>query len=185
MIDKITRKKNNFTQISNKLLYDERLSYKARGIFCYLWGKPNDWKVLVKEDLVRNGKETEYSIRQALLELKEFNYIRWERCYEKTSTGKKVIVGIHYFLDDEGQVSLHCDSLNEESLNEESLNEVTRNEYIYINNKDINNTYINNKEKKTNKKEKCSLKKSEIEEFFLRFYKLYKKKQRRIFNITF
>lgn len=144
MTDKINRKRNTkFSQISNKILYDERLSYRARGIFAYLWAKPDDWKVLVKYDLVKNGKETEFSIRNALRELREFGYMDWKRIYkpaneELKGKGKKLISGIEYFLDDEGLNSLRCDSQHEDGLDEDGQHE--------YNNTDLTNTYLTNTE---------------------------------------
>ena len=38
-------KKENipFTLVSNTVLLDEKLSAKAKGIYCYLYSKPDDW----------------------------------------------------------------------------------------------------------------------------------------------
>jgi len=37
-------KTTNFTQISNEVLLDERLSFKARGILALLLSRPKNWK---------------------------------------------------------------------------------------------------------------------------------------------
>lgn len=34
---------NKFTVISNNEVQDKRLSWKARGIFSYLWSMPDNW----------------------------------------------------------------------------------------------------------------------------------------------
>lgn len=40
---KIRKVESNFTQVSNNPLNDKRLSWKAKGIFAYLYSKPDDW----------------------------------------------------------------------------------------------------------------------------------------------
>lgn len=63
-------KTNHFTIIPNDLACDERLSFEARGVLCYLLSKPNDWKVNCK-DIQRSGdigRQKAYSILSELIE---------------------------------------------------------------------------------------------------------------------
>lgn len=98
LISRNLKKKSsrNFTQIANDFMSNSSISFKAKGIFTYLWGKPDDWQVIVK-DIAARGKENESAIRSAFKELKDNGFMKWERIYKK---GK--LTGIDYFLCDEG-----------------------------------------------------------------------------------
>jgi hypothetical protein len=138
MTDRINKRKTcNFAQISNKILYDSRLSFEARGIFSYIWGKPDDWKVLVKNDLVNNNNTSEYAVREALRQLKQYGYINWIRIYEK---GK--IVGIEYSLDDEGNL-LSVDGQHEVGQHDDTQHDDQHHVY---NKKEVKNTDISKKD---------------------------------------
>ena len=50
MLDR-KRKKNGFTQVSNAMLEDTRLSWRAKGLLCYMLSRPDNWKIN-KTDLV-------------------------------------------------------------------------------------------------------------------------------------
>lgn len=45
---KLNRPKNDFTIVSNFLLNDKTLSFKAKGLFAYLFSKPDDWDFSVE-----------------------------------------------------------------------------------------------------------------------------------------
>lgn len=68
------RKKNGFTQISNTMLEDERLSWRAKGILSYMLSRPDNWKIN-KTDLYKKGKEGRDAMQNALNELKELGYL--------------------------------------------------------------------------------------------------------------
>jgi hypothetical protein len=75
------RKKNGFTQISNSVFEDERLSYRAKGVLGYLLSRPNNWK-FNKTDLVRRSAEGRDAVYTAIEELKELNYLHIYPNYE-------------------------------------------------------------------------------------------------------
>jgi hypothetical protein len=75
-IYKMAGKKDPFARIPKYLLDDERLSWKAKGILCYLCGKPDGWKVRVT-DVVNNGTDGKAAVRAALNELREFGYAQY------------------------------------------------------------------------------------------------------------
>jgi len=128
--------KNNFTQISNVIINDVNLSYKAKGIFLYLWSKPDNWVVRIN-DLSNNGKEGSHAIYSALQELEELGYLNRKRFYEN---GK--VAGIDYNLFEE---LVDSENLNYENLNEE--NQAHSNKEVLIINNDSN---IKEKIKKEN-----------------------------------
>ncbi len=62
-----------FARVSKKMLADERLTFRAKGILSYLLGKPRDWKVRIK-DVVNQGPEGIDAIRAGLMELRRTGY---------------------------------------------------------------------------------------------------------------
>ena len=84
-------KKINYTVVSNKFLNNEKLSFKAKGVFMYLWSKPDGWKINVK-NITNYGTEGDKAVRTAMHELKNLGYINWI----------PVQGGYDYFIDDEG-----------------------------------------------------------------------------------
>ena len=65
---------NKFTMVSNSVLNDPALSFKAKGVFVYLWSKPDDWVVRIK-DLCNHGQEGKTAIYSALQELEDAGYL--------------------------------------------------------------------------------------------------------------
>lgn len=68
-------KKNNFTITDNKLIKDERLSWKARGIFIYLWAMPDDWNFYVDE-VAKHSKDGIKALKSGLSELEKYGYLK-------------------------------------------------------------------------------------------------------------
>ncbi|MFE0930624.1 hypothetical protein ACFW4O_30795 [Streptomyces mutabilis] len=69
---------DQFTQISNGLFRDGRLSYKAKGIFGYISTHRSGWRVTIA-DLVRLGPDGREAVRTGLKELEEHGYLIRER----------------------------------------------------------------------------------------------------------
>lgn len=67
------KREDPFARIDKKMLDDDRLSFKAKGILAYLIGKPNDWKLRIA-DLVNRSREGIDSVRAGLLELRRNGY---------------------------------------------------------------------------------------------------------------
>lgn len=84
MIFRIQRREKGFVQIDNALLENEVLSWKAKGLLCYLLSKPADWRVILG-DLVARGTDGPTAIRSALVELRGAGYARLET--SRTSAG--------------------------------------------------------------------------------------------------
>lgn len=72
------RKDRNFTVIDNTCLKDERLSWKAKGVFVYLLSLPENWKIHYSE-IATHAKDGRDSLRNAVNELKEFGYLTVEQ----------------------------------------------------------------------------------------------------------
>ena len=68
---------SNFTTVPNNVINDERLSWKAKGLFAYFVSKPTDW-VIRKSDLVKRSTDGVTSMRSARKELEEAGYLKRE-----------------------------------------------------------------------------------------------------------
>lgn len=75
------RKENQFAQISNDLINNKGLSYKALGILTYILAKPDDWQVYMS-DLERET-DGEKSVRNGLNELIEKKFVQRYRVFNK------------------------------------------------------------------------------------------------------
>lgn len=76
-----------FFVMSRALAEDDRLSYAARGMMCYLLSKPDDWELRMG-DLIKNSPGGLRHVRAILHELSELGYLR--RTREKTTGGRFV-----------------------------------------------------------------------------------------------
>ena len=72
------KSKEGWTTIDNSILEDESLSWRAKGLACYLISKPNDW-VIRMPHLIHVGKEGEKAVRTALQELAIAGYLMRHR----------------------------------------------------------------------------------------------------------
>lgn len=76
---------NNFAMIPNELLDDVRLSWKAKGVLCYLLRLPPDWKVY-SEEVAKHSTDGIDSLATTINELIEMGYI--ERVKLRGSKGR-------------------------------------------------------------------------------------------------
>lgn len=67
-----------FTQVSNKILNDKNISWKAKGLWAYLFSKPNDWDFSGKR-IAKDGVDGVRATYSGLKELEENGYIERER----------------------------------------------------------------------------------------------------------
>lgn len=91
MANKIQKRESNFTQVSNSFLRDSNISFKAKGLFCYMFSMSEDWNFTIRS-IAKQQKDGEASIISAMNELKEYGYITYTKHQDGTGT---------YFLDDE------------------------------------------------------------------------------------
>lgn len=73
-----TRLSANFTQISNDLLTDSALSFKAKGVLCYLLSRPQGDQVHMRE-MVAQSADGDYAVSRAVHELVRLALVRHER----------------------------------------------------------------------------------------------------------
>lgn len=88
-----TEKVQNYSVIDNTVFKDRELSWKAKGLLCYLLSLPNDWKINV-EDLITRSTDGDKSTRTALNELISAGYITKETVRKKNG----MIEGCNYVV---------------------------------------------------------------------------------------
>lgn len=70
--------KANFTQIPNKMLLDNNLSFGARILFCYLASKPDNWKI-INSDICKTLMVSKETVSKYFNELLKTGWISRER----------------------------------------------------------------------------------------------------------
>lgn len=131
MKDRVNKKRtDNFTTTSNKILQDSRLSYEAIGVFMYLWSMPDDWQVMVKQ-VMKHNNSSEYKVRQALRELRDFGYMKWTRTQG------------YFIYDMREDGTFHCGDIQHNKIHYSD----NQHNDIYIQNNNINKTITQTKEK--------------------------------------
>lgn len=68
------RPERDFTIIPNSVLRDDCLSYRARGLLCYLLSQPPDWQVSSARLTLMTGEGRD-TVRAALRELVKVGYL--------------------------------------------------------------------------------------------------------------
>jgi len=74
----IKQRQKGFTTIDNKVIRDDKLSWKARGIFAYLWSQSDDWN-FYETEIVKHSVDGRNSLRTGLKELEKFGYLKRKR----------------------------------------------------------------------------------------------------------
>ena len=78
-----TNVKSGFTQISNAILLDERLSFKARGILALILSRPTNWRIYVMELIARSAKDGKKAVQSGIKELFEIGYLTLSSNYNQ------------------------------------------------------------------------------------------------------
>ena len=128
------KRQNKFTQISNDVLVDENLSYKAKGILAYLLSRPADWNIYENE-IEKHSKDGIDSVRTGIKELIDNGYV-----VRQKSRVKGMFDGYEYAVSD------NKDDLKDIDRIGFSVNGKTENGFSHITNTDITNKDITNKE---------------------------------------
>jgi hypothetical protein len=75
VIIRAARPRENFTIVSNAIVRDHRLTWKARGLLIYLLSQPDHWRTSTAR-LASVGPEGIHAVRAGLKELEQAGYIR-------------------------------------------------------------------------------------------------------------
>jgi len=85
---------NPYAQINKKCLEDDSLSWKAKGVLCYLLSRPDNWQICVGQ-LVAVSIDQGHSTKSAIKELIKAGYIK--RSQKKLENGR--IDGYEYTIE--------------------------------------------------------------------------------------
>lgn len=85
----------NFSILSNAMLRDTRLTFKARGLLAYMLSHAGRWNMTVKSVATINGVGQD-QVRSALSELEALGYARRERARNDDGT----LGGVDWFISD-------------------------------------------------------------------------------------
>lgn len=88
--NKINKRERDFAQISNNFLRDPKISFKAKGLFSYMFSMQEGWHFTI-QSIANQQKDGQAAIIAAMRELKSRGYIT----YTKNSDGSGT-----YYLDD-------------------------------------------------------------------------------------
>ncbi len=108
-----------FTAIPNQFLRDNNISFKAKGLFTYMYSMKNGWNFTIKS-ISKQQKQGELSIKNAMDELKKHGYIK----YKKYSNGK----GEYYLNPMPNQENPNQENPNQENPNQENPNQENPNQ---------------------------------------------------------
>ena len=81
-----TKHKENFTVLSNKMLSDKRLSFRARGLLAFMLSMPDHWQFYSDSLEQYSEQDGRFSVEAAVKELIDKGYISKER--EKDENGR-------------------------------------------------------------------------------------------------
>lgn len=68
----------SYTVIDNHVIQDTKLSWKAKGLFVYLWSQSDEWNFYEKE-VVKHSSDGISGLRSGLAELEKYGYLKRER----------------------------------------------------------------------------------------------------------
>ena len=152
-----------YTTISNIVLNDTELSWRAKGLWAYMMSLPDDWDYSIR-GLATRAKDGRDSVSSGLNELKKHGYLTVESVrdscgrivdseytiYEKSIHGKvaenpdTVNPDTGYTPEKNGEMAENPDTVNPDTAIPDTVNPLQQNKQ--------RTKYINNKEKQENKK---------------------------------
>ena len=132
------KKERDYTVINNTILKDTRISWKAKGLFCYLLSLPEDWNICMN-DLQNRAKDGIDGLKSAVKELKEYGYLIQKRNKDEKGRFLKTV----YIIVENPQVE-NPQVENPQVENPQLLNTNIQN--TNLKNTDIQNTKRENKQ---------------------------------------
>ena len=72
--------KSDFTIIPNEVVNNSEISWKAKGIFCYLASKPDDWRFSMDE-IIKNATDQMGALKSGCKELEQAGYLERRRMF--------------------------------------------------------------------------------------------------------
>ena len=147
-----------FTTVDNLVLNDTSLSWKAKGLFVYLWSQSDEWD-FYESEVVKHSTDKIASLKSGLKELEQQGYLKRQRKRDDKGHLKEN----EWILSDNPM--LENPMLDNPMLENHTLTNTNNNNIN--NNKDESNSTKENKDKKSsNKKNKYNLNYTEFIEWF-------------------
>ena len=147
-----------FTTVDNVVLNDTSLSWKAKGLFVYLWSQSDEWD-FYESEVVKHSTDKIASLKSGLKELEQQGYLKRQRKRDDKGHLKEN----EWILSDNPM--LENPMLDNPMLENHTLTNTNNNNIN--NNKDESNSTKENKDKKSsNKKDKYNLNYTEFIEWF-------------------
>ena len=147
-----------FTTVDNVVLNDTNLSWKAKGLFVYLWSQSDEWD-FYESEVVKHSTDKIASLKSGLKELEQQGYLKRQRKRDDKGHLKEN----EWILSDNPM--LENPMLDNPMLENHTLTNTNNNNIN--NNKDESNSAKENKDKKSsNKKNKYNLNYTEFIEWF-------------------
>lgn len=137
-------KKRNFTATDNQLVRDNRLSWKARGIFNYLWSQSEEWNFYV-EEVAKHSKDGIKALKSGLSELEKHGYLKRTMVHDESGFFKEM----SWELSDIGDLTVSTKNGRTDNT-VDAKNGRTDNGTLRKNNNKKEQYTSNNKEKKDN-----------------------------------
>ena len=78
-----------FTIVDNSVLNDANLSWKAKGIFMYLWGQAERQELFYKKEIAKHSTDGLASLRSGLKELEQRGYLQRQRARDEQGKFKE------------------------------------------------------------------------------------------------
>ena len=78
IMNNLRKEKIPFTQVVNELLNDPRITLKAKGIYAFMYSKPENWNFTIRS-MAKQLKEGTTSIGKILNELKQYGWISYTK----------------------------------------------------------------------------------------------------------
>ncbi|UBH16377.1 conserved phage C-terminal domain-containing protein [Macrococcus armenti] len=72
------KKSSEYLMLDKTAIYDDTLSFKAKGILVYLLSRPDDWQIYETE-IIKHCSDGRDSVRSGIKELEDRGYIKRER----------------------------------------------------------------------------------------------------------
>ena len=147
-----------FTTVDNLVLNDTNLSWKAKGLFVYLWSQSDEWD-FYESEVVKHSTDKIASLKSGLKELEQQGYLKRQRKRDDKGHLKEN----EWILSDNPM--LENPMLDNPMLGNHTLTNTNNNNIN--NNKDESKSAKENKDKKrSNKKDKYNLNYTDFIEWF-------------------
>ena len=147
-----------FTTVDNLVLNDTNLSWKAKGLFVYLWSQSDEWD-FYESEVVKHSTDKIASLKSGLKELEQQGYLKRQRKRDDKGHLKEN----EWILSDNPM--LENPMLDNPMLENHTLTNTNNNNTN--NNKDESNSAKENKDKNnSNKKNKYNLNYTEFIDWF-------------------